>query len=376
MHAAPYVEALARLSPGRPCWRRRWRRRRARYGLGAGDNPVFPGAHAAAAAIAGGSLNAARALLEDTGEAWGGAGRRGRGVRHVFHPMGGLHHARPDRAAGFCLYNDPALAIAAAWPSRGAGAVRRPGRAPRRRRAGAASRTTRACSPSPSTSPGSTSSRARGTCSTWARRGARLRGQRPLRPGHGRRLLDRRPGGAPAPAGRALRARPRRQPARLRHPRPRSAGRPAPDHGRVRAPGPPAARPGPRHCGGRWLALGGGGYDVYRVVPRSWALLWAEMTRAPGPGGGAGRAGAAGGRPKSPLPLPVRLRDAPAAAPAPAAAGPPPSRTPAPWSGCGACCCRRRSAWLPSPRRRGPRLPASRPARRTRRARRCRGSCA
>jgi hypothetical protein len=33
-----------------------------------------------------------------------------------------------------------------------------------------------------------------------------------------------------------------------------------------------------RWCGGRWLATGGGGYDVYRVVPRSWALLWAEMT--------------------------------------------------------------------------------------------------
>jgi hypothetical protein len=29
---------------------------------------------------------------------------------------------------------------------------------------------------------------------------------------------------------------------------------------------------------GRWLALGGGGYEVYGVVPRSWALLWAEMT--------------------------------------------------------------------------------------------------
>ena len=29
-----------------------------------------------------------------------------------------------------------------------------------------------------------------------------------------------------------------------------------------------------RWCGGRWLASGGGGYDVYRVVPRSWALVW------------------------------------------------------------------------------------------------------
>ena len=29
-----------------------------------------------------------------------------------------------------------------------------------------------------------------------------------------------------------------------------------------------------RHAGGRWLATGGGGYDVYRVVPRAWALVW------------------------------------------------------------------------------------------------------
>jgi hypothetical protein len=28
------------------------------------------------------------------------------------------------------------------------------------------------------------------------------------------------------------------------------------------------------HAGGRWLATGGGGYDVYRVVPRAWGLVW------------------------------------------------------------------------------------------------------
>ena len=28
------------------------------------------------------------------------------------------------------------------------------------------------------------------------------------------------------------------------------------------------------HAGGRWLATGGGGYDAYRVVPRSWSLVW------------------------------------------------------------------------------------------------------
>ncbi|QGG46925.1 acetoin utilization protein AcuC [Heliorestis convoluta] len=32
-----------------------------------------------------------------------------------------------------------------------------------------------------------------------------------------------------------------------------------------------------KYCKGRWLALGGGGYDHWRVVPRAWTLIWAEM---------------------------------------------------------------------------------------------------
>ncbi len=35
------------------------------------------------------------------------------------------------------------------------------------------------------------------------------------------------------------------------------------------------------HCGGRWVALGGGGYDIWRVVPRAWSLLWMAMTDHP-----------------------------------------------------------------------------------------------
>jgi acetoin utilization protein AcuC len=31
------------------------------------------------------------------------------------------------------------------------------------------------------------------------------------------------------------------------------------------------------HCQGKWVAVGGGGYDIWRVVPRAWAMLWAEM---------------------------------------------------------------------------------------------------
>jgi acetoin utilization protein AcuC len=70
-------------------------------GIGLGDNPPFPGMHDAAAAVAGGSIRAIEAILRGD-------------VEHAFHPGGGLHHAMRARASGFCIYNDPALAIARA----------------------------------------------------------------------------------------------------------------------------------------------------------------------------------------------------------------------------------------------------------------------
>jgi acetoin utilization protein AcuC len=92
LHAEPYVEAVVRLSRdpdprGAP-----------RFGLGPGDTPVFAGMHEASSAVCGASVAAARAVWE---------GR----VDHAFNPAGGLHHAMPDRAAGFCVYDDPAAAI-------------------------------------------------------------------------------------------------------------------------------------------------------------------------------------------------------------------------------------------------------------------------
>jgi acetoin utilization protein AcuC len=33
-----------------------------------------------------------------------------------------------------------------------------------------------------------------------------------------------------------------------------------------------------QYCDGRWIAVGGGGYDIWRVVPRAWSLIWMEMT--------------------------------------------------------------------------------------------------
>jgi acetoin utilization protein AcuC len=36
-----------------------------------------------------------------------------------------------------------------------------------------------------------------------------------------------------------------------------------------------------QYCGGKWIAVGGGGYDIWRVVPRAWSLIWLEMTENP-----------------------------------------------------------------------------------------------
>jgi acetoin utilization protein AcuC len=69
------------------------------FGLGTPDDPVFAGMHDASALVAGATLAAARAV-------WTGAAEHGASI------AGGLHHAMRGRASGFCIYNDPAIAIA------------------------------------------------------------------------------------------------------------------------------------------------------------------------------------------------------------------------------------------------------------------------
>jgi acetoin utilization protein AcuC len=68
------------------------------HGLGTEDNPVFPQMHEASAILAGGSLAAAQEIA---------AGR----TRRAVSIGGGMHHAMPDWASGFCVYNDVAIAI-------------------------------------------------------------------------------------------------------------------------------------------------------------------------------------------------------------------------------------------------------------------------
>ncbi len=72
------------------------------FGLGTPDNPVFAGMHEASALVAGASVAAARAV-------WAQPASPG---LHAANVAGGLHHAMRRAASGFCVYNDPAIAIA------------------------------------------------------------------------------------------------------------------------------------------------------------------------------------------------------------------------------------------------------------------------
>jgi acetoin utilization protein AcuC len=66
--------------------------------LDAGDTPAFRGMYEAAATVVGSVLDAAQRVL--SGE-----------CRHAFVPIAGLHHARRDGAAGFCVFNDCGVLI-------------------------------------------------------------------------------------------------------------------------------------------------------------------------------------------------------------------------------------------------------------------------
>ncbi|MEU6085124.1 acetoin utilization protein AcuC [Streptomyces sp. NPDC047108] len=92
VHRADYIEAVRRVSADP-------KSADGSYGLGTEDDPAFAGMHEASALIAGQSVGAAEAV-------WRGE------TQHAVNFAGGLHHAMPGSAAGFCIYNDAALAIA------------------------------------------------------------------------------------------------------------------------------------------------------------------------------------------------------------------------------------------------------------------------
>ncbi|MDQ3958216.1 MAG: acetoin utilization protein AcuC [Actinomycetota bacterium] len=94
VHDADFIEMVKAIDAGSVD-----DRRGLEFGLGTPDNPVFAGMHRASAAVCGASITAAEVVC--TGRA-----------AHAFNPAGGLHHARRREASGFCIYDDPAAAIA------------------------------------------------------------------------------------------------------------------------------------------------------------------------------------------------------------------------------------------------------------------------
>src|ERR1022692_1321960 len=93
VHDPGYIEAVKQAGGAEPTLIA------GRYGLGTEDDPIFPGMHEASALVAGATLAAARAVWTATAE-------------HGASIAGGLHHAMRGHASGFCVYNDPAIAIA------------------------------------------------------------------------------------------------------------------------------------------------------------------------------------------------------------------------------------------------------------------------
>ena len=69
------------------------------HGLGTPDVPTFKNMHDVSSLVVGATLEAGRAV-------WSGA------TNHAFSPAGGLHHSMPDSVGGFCVYNDIAVATA------------------------------------------------------------------------------------------------------------------------------------------------------------------------------------------------------------------------------------------------------------------------
>jgi len=267
VHTAEYVDAVRKLS--QPLVLSDAYRLADRHGLGPGDTPFFPDMHAVTSRIAGGSVAAAELVM---------SGR----VDHALHLAGGLHHAMPDRGSGFCVYNDAAVAIAYIRRRYGArvlyvdtdvhhgdgvqfifyadpdvctlsihesGRYLFPGTGfVHERGEGNAFGTAVNLPLEPYTGDES-----------WLEvfREAVVRTARAFRPDC---IVSQH--GCDAHAFDPL--------AHLLCSMQTYAEIPHILH-----------RLAHEYCGGRWIALGGGGYDIWRVVPRAWSLLWLEMTDHP-----------------------------------------------------------------------------------------------
>jgi acetoin utilization protein AcuC len=91
-HAPEYLQVLEAVSEGVAV------PTMSRYGLGPGDNPIFPGLLRFSTLVVGASLQAAQ--IVEAGEA-----------SIAFNIGGGLHYGMPSYASGFCYLNDVVVAI-------------------------------------------------------------------------------------------------------------------------------------------------------------------------------------------------------------------------------------------------------------------------
>ena len=91
-HSPDYIDAVKRLNDGDPSVDHRM------FNFGPGDNPAYMGMYDAAALSTGATMTAVELLLLDEADA-------------AFSISGGLHHAMPSYAYGFCVFNDPVIGI-------------------------------------------------------------------------------------------------------------------------------------------------------------------------------------------------------------------------------------------------------------------------
>lgn len=97
IHKPDYIEAVKALSEPAPD--PHWISKAGLYGLHTEDTPYFVNMHEVTSTIVGGSVEAAEWVMSGKG-------------KHALHLGGGLHHALSNKAAGFCVYNDASIAIA------------------------------------------------------------------------------------------------------------------------------------------------------------------------------------------------------------------------------------------------------------------------
>ncbi len=93
IHSPEYLEILKQANTGSAP------SQASKYGLGSGDNPLFPGLYDWSLMVTGATLECIRQIINEN-------------RKIAFNIAGGLHHAQQNRASGFCYLNDPAIGIA------------------------------------------------------------------------------------------------------------------------------------------------------------------------------------------------------------------------------------------------------------------------